>query len=154
MNCNLPRGYRNNNPLNIRHGNSKWQGMAQQQTDPAFVQFVSMAYGYRAAFKLLRNYYLTYNLRTIADLIGRWAPQNENNTAAYIKKVSEMTGIAPNHLIAYQDANAWIAIVRAMAYVENGAMPRMEEICEGWRKTLSPASPVKGEERYRIANGV
>ena len=33
------RGMRNNNPLNIRHGKSRWVGMAEQQSDRAFVQF-------------------------------------------------------------------------------------------------------------------
>ena len=31
------RGIRNHNPLNIRHGKSQWLGMAEQQTDKAFV---------------------------------------------------------------------------------------------------------------------
>mgnify|MGYP003533551919 FL=1 len=44
------RGIRNNNPLNIRLSADKWQGMREEQTDKAFVQFKSMAYGYRAAW--------------------------------------------------------------------------------------------------------
>ena len=31
----VPRGIRNNNPLNIRKGNN-WQGERHPQTDPAF----------------------------------------------------------------------------------------------------------------------
>lgn len=132
------RGYRNHNPLNIRHSSSKWQGMARDQTDPQFVQFTANVWGYRAAFKLLRNYYIRHNLRTIRQLISRWAPGNENNTDGYIATVSRMAQISPNHLLAYNDANAWIAIVTAMAYVENGAMPRRCEVCEGWRLLSMP----------------
>mgnify|MGYP007032335315 CR=1 FL=1 len=37
----LPRGIRNNNPLNIRIGNV-WLGEVQSPDDPEFEQFVSM----------------------------------------------------------------------------------------------------------------
>ncbi len=53
INNNIPRGIRNNNPLNIEHSQSKWQGMAVEQTDKRFVQFKSMTWGIRAAFKTL-----------------------------------------------------------------------------------------------------
>ena len=50
----LPRGLRNNNPLNIRKGAQRWQG--QTGNDGAFCIFESMEYGYRAAFRLLHTY--------------------------------------------------------------------------------------------------
>ena len=43
------RGFRNNNPLNIRHGISRWVGRAKVQNDPDFVTFTSISMGYRAA---------------------------------------------------------------------------------------------------------
>ena len=47
-----PRGLRNNNPLNIRRNNkTNWIGQCNKQEDRSFVQFRSMPYGYRAAFK-------------------------------------------------------------------------------------------------------
>ena len=52
-----PRGIRNNNPLNIRHSADRWQGARGEQKDKSFVQFKSMAYGYRAAWKTLQSYY-------------------------------------------------------------------------------------------------
>ena len=48
-----------------------------------------MAYGYRAIFKILFNYYRNYKLDTIRKMITRWAPPEDNNhTEAYIKTVS------------------------------------------------------------------
>ena len=47
----LPRGFRNNNPLNIRRSKDQWKGLAEAQTDRAFVQFKSLEYGWRAAFQ-------------------------------------------------------------------------------------------------------
>ena len=53
---NTSRGMRNNNPLNIRHGKSRWQGMDDMQLDKEFVTFETLAYGYRAAWVLIDNY--------------------------------------------------------------------------------------------------
>ena len=56
----VPRGIRNNNPLNIRKGNN-WQGERHPQTDKAFEEFESMQYGIRAGFKLIKKYMSGYN---------------------------------------------------------------------------------------------
>ena len=93
----IPRGIRNHNPLNIRRSKDQWKGMAEVQTDRAFVQFKSLEYGWRAAFYLLtRTYYHKYRLYTIRTIIRRWAPASENNTEAYIQNVSKLTGILPD----------------------------------------------------------
>jgi hypothetical protein len=119
----LPRGIRNNNPLNIRRSKDQWKGMAEAQTDGAFVQFKTLEYGWRAAFYLLtRTYYHKYRLYTIRSIISKWAPSIENKTDAYIANVSRLTGIAPDEPIGIpSDQPArWIAIGRAMAIQENG----------------------------------
>ena len=96
----LPRGIRNNNPLNIRRSKDKWKGMRAVQSDAQFVQFESLEWGWRAAFYLLtRTYYHTYRLFTIRKIIQKWAPPNENNTQAYIANVSRLTGIGPDEPI-------------------------------------------------------
>ena len=135
----LPRGIRNNNPLNIRRSKDKWKGMAQVQTDSAFVQFESLEWGWRAAFYLLtRTYYHKYRLYTIRQIISKWAPPNENKTDAYINNVSRLTGIAPDEPIGIpsNQPSRWIAVGRAMAIQENGidsiddfAMLRGWELC-------------------------
>ena len=53
----MTRGIRNNNPLNIRRTATRWQGACKEQKDKSFVQFKTMAYGYRAAWKVLQTYY-------------------------------------------------------------------------------------------------
>lgn len=92
----MSRGLRNNNPGNIRHDGTCWQGERVPSTDRAFKQFTSMAYGYRAMFKLLTNYARLHGCQTIRKIISRWAPPSENDTAAYIATVSRLTGIAPD----------------------------------------------------------
>ena len=81
----LPRGIRNNNPLNIRRSKDKWKGLRAVQADAQFCQFETLEYGWRAAFYLLtRTYYHKYRLYTIRSIISKWAPPIENKTDAYI----------------------------------------------------------------------
>ena len=89
----LPRGIRNNNPLNIRKSKDQWQGMRREQTDSAFCQFENLAYGWRAAFKLL-----------------------------YVENVSRLTGIHPDEPLGIPSESParWIALGAAMAIQENG----------------------------------
>ena len=80
----ITRELRNNNPLNIQHSADNFQGELKG-TDKAFKPFISMPYGYRAAFITLA----TYNSRgynTIEKIVTRWAPPNENNTPAILPR--------------------------------------------------------------------
>ena len=119
----LPRGIRNNNPLNIRRSKDKWKGLRAVQADAQFCQFESLEYGWRAAFYLLtRTYYHKYRLYTIRTIIRRWAPSSENNTEAYIANVARLTGIAPDEPLGIPSAQParWMMLGAAMAIQENG----------------------------------
>ena len=119
----LPRGIRNNNPLNIRRSKDKWKGMKALQSDAQFVQFESLEWGWRAAFYLLtRTYYHKYRLYTIRAIVTKWAPAIENNTKAYINNVSRLTGIDPDEPLGIpsEKPSRWIALGTAMAIQENG----------------------------------
>ena len=64
------RGIRNNTPLNIRHSSDRWEGARIEQTDRSFVQFTSMAYGYRAAWKLLESYWKHFKTQRLPFTVG------------------------------------------------------------------------------------
>jgi hypothetical protein len=129
----LPRGLRNNNPLNLRRAEGvKWQGQRMEQTDPAFVQFDSPAWGLRAAFKVLARYIDDYHLRTVAAIIGRWAPPSENDTAAYARSVLLYGRLGGNEVICSASADQMKRLVAAMARVENGQAPAPQQVDEGW----------------------
>ena len=115
----IPRGIRNNNPLNIRVGNV-WLGEVPNPTDNEFEQFVSMFYGLRAGFILLRRYIRRYHLTTVPDIISRWAPGSENNTVKYIDTVCQLSGIAPDTQMKYEDEETLVNLVDAMILVECG----------------------------------
>lgn len=117
------RGIRNNNPLNIRRSGDNWQGLRTLQEDREFCQFSSMAYGWRAAFVILcKTYYGKYKLKTIRALITRWAPPKENNTEAYIRRVTDRIGIGPDRELGSPQEHPaqWMMIAMAMAIVECG----------------------------------
>lgn len=133
MKENLPRGLRNNNPGNIRINSDLFQGEVRPSRDKAFKQFETMAHGYRAIFKILRNYHQRYALKSIRQMISRWAPENENNTAAYIKAVSDYAGIDPNKEVNINSETEMIAIVAGMSRVENGMKADLADVEAGWK---------------------
>lgn len=115
----IPRGIRNNNPLNIRIGNT-WLGERANPTDPSFEEFVALEYGVRAAFVILRRYIRRYHKDTIASIVSTWAPAVENQTQKYIDAVSDQMGIDPLLPIKYEDKETMCNLVEAMAKVECG----------------------------------
>ncbi len=131
-----PRSVRNNNPLNIRRNRTQWQGMKSVQTDRDFVQFETMAYGWRAAFIILtRSYYLKYNLSTPEDIISRWAPATENNVRAYVDTVCGLTGFTPRQRLQIPAMHPaeWMMLAVAMAIVEGGTQSLdYFEMMRGW----------------------
>ena len=128
----IPRGIRNNNPLNLRVGNN-WKGEVSQPTDHAFEQFTEMKWGVRAAFIVLRNYIVRHKLNTIEKIIPRWAPaKDKNDTAMYIKTVAQRTHLKPNEIICFDNTCQMIALLLAMCFVENGQEISLDDVVEGW----------------------
>lgn len=127
----VPRGIRNNNPLNIRKG-SRWIGLSPKQTDKSFCQFTSMVYGVRAGFLTLRTYICKHKCNTIEKIISRWAPPKENNTAAYISAVAKRTRLATDLPIRIADKKELCSLVSAMIEVECGQSVDMNTIEKGY----------------------
>jgi hypothetical protein len=128
----LPRGLRNNNPGNIRKSSTVWIGQVSG-TDPDFVTFESIEWGYRAIFVLLRNY-ISKGYDTISKIINRYAPSNENDTTAYINRVAALSNIDKDTVIGRDDGESLIKIVAAISWHENGVKPNFTEVTAGWNK--------------------
>lgn len=130
---NLSRGLRNHNPLNIRRSADLWQGLAPEQTDPDFFQFKTMAWGYRAAFIVLRTYRHRYGADTIDRIVKRWAPPGDrNDTEYYIRKVAVLTGVDRHATLDAENPQVMTELVAAMSRIENGVPAHMNEVWAGW----------------------
>ena len=152
----MKRGIRNNNPLNIRHSADQWEGMRAEQTDPAFVQFETMAYGYRAAWKTLESYSKYFHdlpkAFNVRNIIMRWAPPTENDTDNYIRTVLSLTGLGgnenltqPSRATGYERLEL---LVRAMTTIECG-IPYKEVDVEAIREGFDLAFPGKRKVKRR-----
>lgn len=130
-----PRGYRNNNPLNIRiNSANNWKGRKLPNTDGDFEQFINILYGYRAAIITLNNY-ISSGYDTLEKIINRWAPaKDHNDPQEYMQSIYSTTGYLPSTKFAAYDKQGISNLIYAMAIVENGRtiMPNMEEITKAW----------------------
>ena len=128
----MARGLANRNPGNIRQSAVRYKGEVRPSHDPAFKQFETLAWGYRAIFVLLDTYRVRHGLRTIAEMITRWAPPVENHTQAYIRAVADRTGIAPDRPLDTRDRRTMVPVAAAISFVENGVAADMAEVEKGW----------------------
>ena len=131
----MSRGIANCNPGNIRRSRVRYKGECHPSTDESFKQFESMEWGYRAMFILLDTYRVRYGLKTLREMIMRYAPPSENHTALYIDAVCEMTGIRPDERIDTRSRRMMVPIVAAMSRVENGCAARRAEVECGFTLT-------------------
>lgn len=152
----MKRGIRNNNPLNIRRSATRWQGSRKEQTDKSFVQFETMAYGYRAAWKILQTYYERFCHQekpfTVRNIISRWAPPTENDTESYIISILKLSSIGgkekllpPSNVLSYGRLSRLVA---AMTVIECGipySQVDTEAIAQGY-KLAFPTNQEKLDE--------
>lgn len=117
-----PRGVRNNNPGNIEFGDyAKSKGAIG--SDGRFAQFSSPEAGIAAMRDLLGIYQNRHGLKTVREMIGRWAPAGENDTKAYAVRVASRMGIKPDEQFDFNDQRLAQSMVGAMIEVENGYLP-------------------------------
>lgn len=130
---NLPRGLRNNNPLNIRVSSIQWQGKITENTDGAFEQFISLEYGLRAGLVNIRTYIKRDRLDSISVIIPKWAPALDgNDVRAYVRLVSNKSGVPATRRLSYNDRFELCRIVWAMAWVECGQEISYEAVEKAW----------------------
>jgi len=137
-----PRGVRNNNPGNIDYSPAnKWNGqlgLEEGVAKPRFARFDTPENGIRALGKLLQTYQRVYGLNTVGKIISRWAPSNENDTAAYVRSVERSTGTKPGAKISLVDPVVLKGFVIAIIAHENGGNPYSDAvISEGVRRALA-----------------
>ena len=122
-------GTRLNNWLNIEYAPAnKWLGMTG--VSGKFVIFDTVEHGLRAGIKTLESY-LREGHDTVSKMITRYAPSSENDTAAYIQRVSQWSQIGPDSLVTVADIPK---IIVAMAREETGNIVNQEQIDEAMKE--------------------
>lgn len=116
----LPRGIRNNNPGNIRHGKTPWLGQKEEQLDPSFVSFSDPVMGLRALMRLLLVYFTKHGLDTAESIINRYAPPHENATDSYIHQVTRHLGVTRRTPLDLNNSVSLIRLAQAITLHENG----------------------------------
>ena len=129
------RGYLNRNPGNMDRSEPPWNGEVRdvaccvndvqkaELLHGRFCVFTDAEHGIRAMAKNLRAYRDKLGYRTVRQYIDRWAPPNENNTAAYIERVCLSIGCGPDHPIDSERLAVMRALVDGIIRVECAGMP-------------------------------
>lgn len=122
------------NPLNIRYtansAKNPWKGQTGfwEGTHGKFVKFDTDENGFRAAAYLLRKY-AKEGVNTLAGIINKWAPPNENDTSKYLAFVTkQLKLLTPYTPIA---STQWPLLLQAMAKMETGKTYPLEVIKKG-----------------------
>lgn len=114
------RGFRNNNPGNLRYiASNPFNGQVGNDGGNYGV-YDTLQNGVRALGKQLDNY-VNAGHTTITGIISKWAPPSENNTLAYIADVSARMNISPDNTIAWPGEKP--ELVDAIIQHENGSNP-------------------------------
>jgi hypothetical protein len=156
------RGIRNNNPGNIRHSKDKWQGMADEQKDSAFVTFKSPEFGIRAIARVLLQYQKR-GLDTVGEIIRTYAPPSENDTNSYIKAVCRSCGVLPDDQLNLDDVEVMLPLVKAIIKHETGSSYPDNVVMDGLRlagisgvkpKPLAASRTIQGGTAVTVGTGI
>lgn len=122
-----PLGVRNNNPGNVRDGPTKWQG--QTGANAGFCVFDTPENGIRCLAKVLLTYQAKHGLTTLRQMIGRWAPESENDTEAYLDHVCHFCCAAPDNPYTLTPSRL-TSLVAAIIKHENGVQPYSPDVLQ------------------------
>ncbi|HGE8301172.1 TPA: lytic transglycosylase [Serratia marcescens] len=132
--ANEPRGIRNNNPGNLNYVGQNGATLEQHAT-PRFANFISPFAGFMALGKQIKAYYNGTSkaagyqkLQSVEDIISRFAPASENNTQAYINKLSKMLGVGRGDSLNIQDPQVLATLMNGITQIENGKNPYAPEM--------------------------
>ncbi|TNV22126.1 hypothetical protein FH968_04425 [Buttiauxella sp. B2] len=142
------RGIENNNPGNLEFSRSNpWEG--QTGSDGRFAKFETPEHGIRALGRNLISYQ-RQGYDTVSDIITRWAPPEDNNdTAAYIKAVCDQIGATPDQKLDVSNPDTLKKLSAAIIHHENGDQPFSDQqLNAGASAALGLMSLPTSQKRY------
>lgn len=129
-----PRGIRNNNPGNLNFVGQNGAQLESHAT-PRFAKFQTAFDGFSALGKQIKAYYngtskaVGYQkLQSVEDIISRFAPPKENNTQAYINKLSKTLGVGRGETLNIHDPQVLATLMNGITQIENGKNPYAPEM--------------------------
>lgn len=131
----LPRGFRNNNPLNLTF----LPGQGAIGSDGRFGRYATMEEGIAANHRQLLRYQ-DRGLNTVESILNRWAPPSENDTEGYIRNVSAWTGFKRDQALNLRDPETAQKLISAMSRQESGNLPP-DVVARGVALALGTAMP-------------
>lgn len=150
----VPRGIRNNNPLNIEAGTFTAGMPGFTGSDGRFARFETPEQGVSAADRLLVTYANKHGLNTVAGIVGRWAPTSDgNNVSAYAANVARQIGVDPNAPLDMNNPEIRRGLISAMGQHENGRPIQVASLGPAATASADPAAlPVNAQsaEGYAI----
>lgn len=137
----IPPGIARNNPGNIERVKGViWEGQRPKQTG-RFVTFEDAISGLRAIAKTLVTYADARKARdgskidTVREVIDRWAPPTENDTAAYSKHIASRLRVGPDEILDIKNHAVMRELVVSIVLHENGQQPyTMAQVDEALRR--------------------
>lgn len=136
----LPRGLRNNNPLNLEFV----PGQGANASDGRFGVYPTMEAGVAANVRQLQSYQNDRGLNTISAIVNRWAPPGENDSSGYAIQVAKLMGVKPNAPLNLSDPQQATRLVMAMGQVENGQMLDHGAVQRGVQMAFTPGALPSG----------
>ncbi|WP_308718999.1 hypothetical protein [Komagataeibacter xylinus] len=115
----VPRGVRNNNPGNLEYQGQRGARMETGVARPRYAAFPTMEAGIQA----LRDQLVLYKSRGIDSvdaIISKYAPKEENDTAAYIAQLSRHMGVSPDAHLDLRNPAIQKQMIAGIAGVEIG----------------------------------
>jgi hypothetical protein len=147
----LTRGERSNNPTNLNFmAHAPWRGQEGLEIvplgmsyKPRFGRYDSSHNGIRAGAKQLLAYQQRDALRTIRQMIDRWAPPSDHNqTSAYVLAVCNACQAGPDDNYPIAALSKLQALVTAIIRQENGrVLYEDDEIRDACRDALGLPCP-------------
>lgn len=112
------RGERNNNPLNLESNNIQWDGLVGH--DGPYCVFDTAQSGLNAGARDLYVKWSKDNLRTVAQIVRKFAPPEDNDTNAYIYSVCKRLGVSGGDKLNLDDDAVFHNLLDAMVNQEEG----------------------------------
>lgn len=122
------RGIRNRNPGNIELSPVAWVGQIPG-VDGRFCTFEHAIFGLRAIGKVLLVYHHRRIARdgsaidTVGEIVDRWAPPSENDTAAYAAHIRDLLDVETGQIIDPDDIEVLQKLVAGIVHHECGSQP-------------------------------